>query len=145
MDFANLDLRAASERGSWLTFKHPLIEPGQENPPRVKVLGMGSKPVLDAYRAVERVQERKANATAKASERDMDGVLLKFQAELEGAMASLVVAAVSEWQNIEWGGSKLDCTAENVLKVCGPNTLFFAQVNAAIVDAHNLFTKPASD
>lgn len=144
MDFAQLDLRAASDRGSWVTLKHPLIELGAENPPRINVRGMGSKPVLDAFRRVERVQERKTITLSKTSDKDADTVLAKFQQEIEEAMAALVVAAVAEWQNIEMDGKPLDCTAENVLDICGPNTLFFAQVNAAIVDAYGLFTKPDS-
>jgi hypothetical protein len=55
-------------------------------------------------------------------------------------MAELIVAAVVEWENVAWEGEPLALTPENVLKICGPGTLFFGQVNDAISEAHRLFT-----
>lgn len=146
MDFANLDLRAASERGSWVHL-HYRGEPigGDDKPSRVRVRGMGAKGVMDAFRKVERVQALRADRMARTSERDAEGVVAKFQTDLEDAMGALVVAAVAEWENIEWEGKPLDCNSENVLKVCGPGTLFFGQVNTAIAEEHRLFTNADSD
>lgn len=138
MDFAKLDLRAASERGSWVILEHPLIPEGET--PKLRIRGMGAKGVMDAFRRVERVQALRANRMARASEKGAEGVIAKFQGELEEAMAALVVAAVAEWDGIEWDGKPLELTEANVLKVCGPGTLFFGQVNAAIMEEHRLFT-----
>lgn len=142
MDFAKLDLRAASERGSWVVLRHPQIPDGEE--PRLRIRGMGAKGVMDAFRRVERVQALKSERMARTSDRDADGVLAKFQAELEDAMGALVVASVAEWDGIEWEGKPLDLNAENVLKICGPGTLFFGQVNSAIAEEHRLFTEADS-
>lgn len=145
MDFSTLDLRAASERGSWVRFTYRGEPMGtDEKPSRVRVLGMGSKAVLDAFRRVERVQALQADRLNRAKDTDKDAVLAASQASLEEAMAALVVAAVAEWQNVEWDGKPLELTSENVLKICGPGTLFFGQVNSAIAEEHRLFTKADS-
>lgn len=145
MDFAKLDLRAASERGSWVHLHlrgEPLGDEGK--PARIRIRGMGSRGVMDAFRRVERVQALRAERMARTPDKDADRVLAKHQAELESAMGELVVASVAEWENIEWDGKALEVNAENVLMVCGPGTLFFAQVNAAIADEHRLFTEADS-
>ena len=145
MDFAKLDLRAASERGSWvhLYYNGEAIG-GEEAPARIKVRGMGAKGVMEAFRRVERVQALRGDRLARASEKAADGVLAKFQEELEEAMGALIVSAVADWENIEWNGKPLDCEPENVLKICGPGTLFFGQVNSAIAEEHRLFTEADS-
>ena len=142
MDFAKLDLRAASERGSWVVLEHPLI-PAEETP-KLRIRGMGAKGVMDAFRRVERVQALRSDRMARANEKGVEGVIAKYQDELEESMADLVVAAVAEWQGIEWEGKPLELTAENILKVCGPGTLFFGQVNSAIAEEHRLFTQADS-
>lgn len=143
MDFAKLDLRAASERGSWVVLEHHLIPEGES--PKLRIRGMGAKGVMDAFKRVERVQALRSDRTARANERGIEGVIAKYQSELEESMGELIVAAVAEWQGIEWDGKPLELTAENVLKVCGPGTLFFGQVNAAIAEEHRLFTQADSD
>jgi hypothetical protein len=145
MDFAKLDLRAASERGSWVHL-HYRDEPigGEGKPSRLRVRGMGSRTVMDAFRKVERVQALRAERMARTADRDADNILAKFQMELEDAMADLIVAAVAEWENIEWEGKSLDLNRDNVLKICGPGTLFFGQVNTAIAEEHRLFIEADS-
>lgn len=142
MDFSKLDLRAASERGSWVILRHDLIPEGDE--PKLRIRGMGAKGVMDAFKRVERIQALRADRMARANDRGLEGVIAKYQDELEEAMSDLIVAAVAEWQGIEWEGKPLDLTAENVLKVCGPGTLFFGQVNSAIAEEHRLFTQADS-
>lgn len=142
MDFAQLDLRAASERGSWIDLKHPLIPDGEK--PRIRVRGIGAKGVLEAFRTVERVQALKATELARATNDEAESVLAQFQDRLEQALGSLIVAAVAEWEQVEWGENPLEVTPENVLNFCGPGTLFFSQVNEAIADQQRLFTKPDS-
>lgn len=142
MDFAKLDLRSASERGSWVRFVYDGKPCGtDEAPSRVRVRGMGAEGVLEAFRRVERVQALQANRMARASDAEADATLAKFQAELEAAMSALIVAAVAEWENVNWEDKPLPCTPDNVLKICGPGTLWFGQVNTAITDQHRLFTK----
>lgn len=141
MDFANLDLRTASERGSWVRLTYRGEPCGtDEAPSRVLVRGMGAKGVLEAYRRMERVQSLQAQRLARVADAEADATMAKFQTELEQAMADLIVAAVADWQHIEWDGKPLTCTPENVLMLCGPGTLWFGQVNAAIAESHRLFT-----
>jgi hypothetical protein len=142
MDFAKLDLRAASERGSWVVLHHELIPQGEE--PKLRIRGMGAKGVMDAFKRVERIQTLRSDRMARTNDRGLDGVIAKYQDELEEAMSDLVVAAVAEWQGIDWDSKPLECTADNILKVCGPGTLFFGQVNSAIAEEHRLFTKADS-
>ena len=145
MDFAKLDLKSASERGSWVHLHYRGEPLGTEGKPsRLKVRGMGSRAVMDAFRKVERVQSLRAERMQRTSDRDADNVLAKFQNDLEAAMAELIVSAVSEWENVEWEDKPLDLNSDNVLKICGPGTLFFGQVNSAIVEEHRLFTEADS-
>lgn len=143
MDFAQLDLKTASERGSWITLSHPLIPDGET--PRIKVRGIGAEGVMAAFRKVERMQAVKAERLARAKDDEAEGILAQFQKDLEQAMGALIVSAVSEWEGVEWNGEKLEPTSENVLKICGPGTLFFGQVQGEIIKNHRLFTKPDSD
>lgn len=141
MDFANLDLRAASERGSWIRFTYRGKPCGTDDKPsRVRVLGMGAKGVLEAYRRMERVQSLQAQRMARVADSEADATMAKFQAELEVAMEALIVSAVAEWENVDWDGKPLPCTPENVLRICGTGTLWFGQVNNAIAESHRLFT-----
>lgn len=142
MDFAKLDLRAASERGSWVRLSYNGEALGTDDKPaRVKVRGMGAPGVMEAFRKVERIQALRQDRLGRSKASEADAVIAKSQADVVEAMGDLVVAAVAEWQNIEWDGKALDCTPENVLRIAGPGTLFFGQVNEAIAEAHRLFTE----
>lgn len=144
MDFADLDLRAASERGSWvhLSYRGEAIyaDDAKERPSRVMIKGMGSDAVMGAFRKVERIETLRRERMMRTADKDADAVLAKSQADLEAAMADMVAAAVSEWENILYAGTVLDCTRENVLMICGPGTLFFGQVTDAIRDEMRLFS-----
>lgn len=140
MDFADLDLRAASERGSWVTLSHR----GEPLDARLRILGMGSASVMDAFRKVERIETLRRDRLARAADANAEAVLAKSQADLEAAMADLIAVAVSEWEGVEYAGEALPCTRENVLKICGPGTLFFGQVTDAIREEQRLFTSADS-
>lgn len=147
MDFADLDLRAASERGSWIHLAYrgnPIFADSDANKPekpsRVLIRGMGSDAVMNAFKRVERIETMRRERMMRTSDKDADGVLSKFQNDIEAAMSDMIVAAVSDWENILYDGKSLDCSKENVLKICGPGTLFFGQVTDAIREEHRLFT-----
>lgn len=139
MDFASLDLRAASERGSWVHLEYngvPLCAGDDpEKPCRVKVLGMAAPGVMAAFRKIERIEMLRAQI-GKAT----DEQLAEVQDKLEKALADLIRAGVGAWENIIYDGKVMECTPDNVLTICGPGTLFFGQVRAAITDEHRLFT-----
>lgn len=144
MDMANLDLKAASERGSWvpLTYQGEIL--GGKKPVRINIRGMGSDAVMQAFRKVERVEALRRDRLARATDASADSVLAKSQTDLEAAMAEMVVAAVMGWENVEYNKKTLECTPENVLMICGPGTLFFGQVTDAIREAQRLFTSADS-
>jgi hypothetical protein len=139
MDFANLDLRAASERGSWVHLEYdgkPLFAgDDQDKPCRVKVLGMAAPGVMAAFRKIERIEMQRVQL-GKAT----DAQFADIQDKLEKSLAELIRAGVGEWENIIYSGKPLECTPDNVLTICGPGTLFFAQVRGAITDEQRLFT-----
>lgn len=144
MDFADLDLKAASEKGSWVHLSYggePIFsDEAKEKPSRVRIKGMGSEGVMSAFRKVDRIETLMRDRLTRSNDRAAEGVIAKSQADLQDAMADLIVAAVSEWENINYGGEPLPFTRENVLKICGPGTLFFRQVNEAIAEEQRLFT-----
>ncbi len=151
MDFAELDLKTASERGSWvhLQYEDELLfldsdAKSPKKPCRVKVRGIGSQSVMDAFKKVERLQTLQSQKLTRTKPAAMDQVLAGFQEQIEQAGAELILAAVCEWENIHWGGKELPFEEENVLKICGPGTLFIKQVQDAISESERLFTKPDS-
>lgn len=143
MDFANLDLRTASERGSWLHLEYngkPLCAGDDpEKPCRVRVKGMAATGVMAAFRKIERIEMLRTQL-GKAT----DAQLADVQDKLEKALSELIRAGVGEWENIIYSGKVMECTPDNVLTICGPGTLFFAQVRSAITDEQRLFTDAAN-
>lgn len=151
MDFADLDLRAASERGSWvhLTYRgEPIFADSDakepKRPSRILIRGMGSDGVMGAFRKVERIETLRRDKLARTADNQADAVLAKSQADLEAAMTDMIIAAISDWENILYGGAELDCTRDNIIKICGPGTLFFGQVVDAIKEEQRLFTSADS-
>ena len=149
MDFADFDLKAASERGAWVQLSHegrPLFNDmaKEEGPCRLQIRGMAAKGVLDAFRKIERVDLARRDRMARTADKDADTVLAKFQRQSDEAWDGLIVAAVADWENIKYDGKPFPFNAENVLAICGTGTLFFAQVRDAIVEHERLFTNAAS-
>tara|TARA_B100000678_G_scaffold138199_1_gene115469 strand:- start:1204 stop:1665 length:462 start_codon:yes stop_codon:yes gene_type:complete len=150
-DFAQLDLKAASEEGSWLHLEHdgePMFLDDDaerpEKPQRIHIKGMADPKVMAACRAVTRTQTLMQDRLARSSEKDAEGVVKKFEAKLEDAMSDMIVAACDDWENITWAGEALEFNRENLLKICGSGTLFFKQVTDAIQEHKRLFTNAAS-
>ena len=138
MDFASLDLKRASERGTWVHLEYrdePLSH--NDEPCRVKVRGMAAALVMEAFRKIERIE------LLRPASPD-DAQLEKYQVQLQDALLGLILAGVDEWENIIYDGKVMTCTPENVALICGPGTLFFNQVRSAIVDEHRLFTDAAT-
>ena len=162
MDFADFDLRAASERGSWVHLTAPrdgktgdgvefaqgdllyADQAGKKDPARVLIKGFADDAVMDAFNRSERLQILMQHRMGRAADKDAENVIAKYQADLKQAMDALVVAAVADWENISENGKPLKCTPEAVLKYFGFGSAFYAQVQAAITDRHRLFTTAAS-
>ena len=154
MDFANLDLKSASEIGAWVHLTkdgQELYEAGgvittdeSESPCRIKIRGVASKGVLDNIRAIERTEMAFNARLTRAKDREIDGLVAVKQTALTTIICDLIAAAVAEWENIIWDGEDIDCTRENVLKICGPETYFFMQVYGEIMERHRLFKDAAS-
>lgn len=145
MDFAKLDLKTASEKGSWLHLKYDgaaiyADDETKKKPSRLHIKGMGSQAILDAFRKIERIEALYENRLARSNDRGAVGLIAKKQDEMTEANQDMIVAAVDGMENIAWGDKVLDFSAENVLKICGPGTLFFKQVFDALSEERRLFT-----
>ena len=152
MDFAKLDLKAASEAGSWVQLEHngePLFldqdADKPEKPQRLHIKGVGDPKVMSACRAVTRNQTLMQDRLGRASEKDAEAVIKAFEKKAEDSTADMIVTAVDGWENIVWGGEELELTRDNLLKICGPGTLFFSQVSTAILEHKRLFQNAAID
>ncbi len=162
MDFADFDLRAASERGSWVHLRAPrdgktgdgvefkqgdLLYADQANlkgDTRVLIKGFADQGVMDAFNRSERLNMLLQHRLARVADKEAEGVIAKYQAELKEAMDALVVAAVADLENVTANGKPLACTPENVLRYFGFGCAFYGQVQEAITDQHRLFTTAAS-
>jgi hypothetical protein len=145
MDFAKLDLKTASEAGSWVQFEHdgePLFN-DEKKPCRVHIRGMAEPSVLAAIRSYTRLDTLLMDRLGRAADKDAENVLKSFEPRIESAAEALIVLAVDKWENITWDGKPMDFTPENVLKVCGSKTLFFGQVRDAIMEHKRLFKSAA--
>lgn len=144
MDFAQLDLKTASEAGSWVQLEHdgaPMFADDKDKKPcRLQLRGMASVAVANAARKIERINLLQSQKLARTPDKDADGVARKFQSEMEEAGNELILAGVQAWENINWNGEPLPLEPENVLKICGSGTLFFAQVRNALLENKRLFT-----
>lgn len=158
MDFADFDLRAAAERGSWVHLTAPrdgttgdgvafkqgdLLYSDQakgEGPARVLIKGFADQGVMDAYNRSERLNMLLQHRLARVADKEAEGVIAKHQAELAKAMDALVVAAVADFENITANGKALKCEPDVVLRFFGFGAAFYPQVQAAITDQHRLFT-----
>ena len=162
MDFADFDLRAASERGSWVHLTAPregktadgvafkqgdLLYADQakgEGAARVLIKGFADNGIREAFDRSERLNMLLQHRLARVSDREAEGVIAKHQAELKEAMDALVVAAIADFENISENGSPLKCAPDAVLKYFGFGSAFYPQVQSAITDQHRLFTSAAS-
>jgi hypothetical protein len=162
MDFADFDLRAASERGSWVHLKAPrdgktgdgvefkqgdllyVDQVKQEGPARVLIKGFADKGVMEAYNRHERLQMLLQHRMGRTADKDAEAVIAKHQDDLKEAMDALVVAAVADLENITENGKPMKCEPESVLKYFGFGAMFYSQVHAAITDQHRLFTSADS-
>jgi hypothetical protein len=147
MDFGKLDLRRASEQGSWVHLKYddkPLYadDGKKKKPSRVRCRGMAAEAVMQAFRTMERIEINRGHQMSKVN--DVDAVLKQFQTDIIAARDALIVAAVYEWENIDYDGKPFECKPENVLTICGSGTVFFEQVIDSINEQKRLFTAAAT-
>lgn len=150
MDFSKVDLKTASEAGSWVQLELdgvPLFDDSEsdspEKPCRLHIKGIASSGVMDAVKAVVRIETLQADRLSRASDKDAEAVLKGFEIKGEEAGAGMIAVAVDSWENISWGGEPLEFNRENLLKICGPRTMFFSQVHSAILEKKRLFSTAA--
>lgn len=162
MDFADFDLRAASERGSWVHLKAPrdgktgdgvefkagdplyADQAKKEGASRVLLKGFADKEVMETFTRSERIQMLLRHRLDKASSDEADAIITQYQADLNAAMDDLIACAVSGIQNFTVNGKLMDVNRETVLRFFGHGSAFYVQVHAAIVDQQRLFTSADS-
>lgn len=158
MDFADFDLRAASERGSWVHLKAPrggktgdgvefdagdLLYADQKNkdgPSRVLIKGFADTDVMETHARAERIQMLLKHRLDRVKDDGADGVIAKYQDDMNAAMDDLIVCAVSDVENFTVNGKPMKVNRENVLRFFSTGSAFYTQIHAAIVDQHRLFT-----
>jgi hypothetical protein len=153
MDFADFDLQSASEAGTWLhlDLDGPLYRQADDTighnvtdwPCRVQLRGMVSSGVLDLIRHVERLEIAHQARMSRAKDSDIDRLVRAHQSATFDAMERLIVAAVAGWENIIENGKPIEPTPDAVLRILGPQRVFFEQVYQAILDRRR-FLKSAA-
>lgn len=146
MDFAHLDLQSASEAGVWVHLEAEGIgklyrqaddtigkEP-TERPCRVQLKGVASESVAALLRELQRLELAHNARLGRAKDKDIEVLVERFERATRDIMARLVTTAVANWENIIFQRGDLPCTPENVLKIVGPRTTFFAQVYETILE-----------
>lgn len=146
MDLSRFDLKTASEKGSWVTLEYDGQPLGDEGKPcQLHIRGIGDPKVMAACKTVLRVQAAMQDRLARSSDKDVDRVLKTHEVKLEDANEAMLIAAIDDWQNVEWDGEPLTFNNDNLLKICGKGTLFYKQVTTAILEEKRLFTNAAQD
>ncbi|WRH62035.1 MAG: hypothetical protein RSE12_16935 [Fuscovulum sp.] len=127
MDFAQLDLAAASEKGADCHLEHPvsgeLLYTADGKPITIRVVGQDSR----EFRA----------AVASVSERAGKGKPSLDKAEANGI--EILSKLVTAWHGIQWDGKPLECTPENVRMFLSKFPPIRAQLDAFIADRSNFF------
>lgn len=145
MDFSQLDLRTASEVGSWLHLHLNGKPLGTEQAPcRILLRGIGAPQVTEALRKSAVNEATHRVRVARAKDANLEGLEQTYHKQARQLSEELIVAAVARWEGIGWDGSSLECTPENILKICGPGTMFFQQVYEEIIDRDRLFKDAAN-
>lgn len=135
MDFskAEFDLVASSDRGADCHIEHPFTgEPlyytdstGVEKPIVIRVLGQDSR----EFRAA-------VSATSDAAARRKRNVSIDEAEQRAIAMLSVLVV---RWEGIEWEGSPLECTIDNVKMFLKKFPPIRAQIDLFVADRANFF------
>lgn len=145
MDFSQLDLKSASEAGSWLHLTmngQPLGT--KEAPCRILLRGMGAPSVTEAMRKAAVNESIHRTKVGRTKDSNLDALEQDYQRRARQITEELILAAVVRWEGIGWGSEPLECTPENVLKICGPGTTFFQQVYEEVMDRDRLFKGAAN-
>ena len=153
MDFADFDLQTASETGTWLHLDldgllyrqadNTISQRASDKPCRVKLRGLASSGVLEILRQLDRENALYAARVGRAKDSDLPGLVARRQEDTQRLMEKMILAAVSEWENIIVSGQEVKCEPSAVLRILGPERAFFPQVNAAILEAQRFLKRAA--
>lgn len=155
MDFADFDLRTASEAGTWVHLAHggqPLFAQADKSigpvetdkPCRVHLRGIMAPGVYELIQRVQMMDQALKARLSRATDKDIEAIIQKHEAQAQVVMADLVVAAVSGWENIVMAGKQAEMTRDALLHVCGPKAAFFGQVFEALMERHDFFKRAAN-
>lgn len=156
MDFADFDLATAAESGTWHHFElsgQPLYRQDDntigtdetDKPCRVLLKGIGSDATMSILREIARVDQAHQFRLQRSKDSEIEGLIVKLEQKSEGAMKRLILASVSEWENIVMGGKEAECNADNKLKICGPETAFFQQTYQRVLERHDFLKNAAKN
>lgn len=154
MDFADFDLRTASEAGRWVHLEHSgkalYAQPDQtvgadptDKPCRIHLRGIMAPGVRELIKTITRGQVALQARIGRAKDREIESLIEAAETKGEAALQDLICKAVAGWENIIIGGKPADPDRENLLRVCGPGTAFFGQVYEAILEQHDFLSDAA--
>jgi len=108
-DLKDIDLKADSERGSWMRLKDPRTgKPlGDDNaPPGLHILGPHAGAVQQASEQVQKDrEEREAARTTYKADGTLDKRGTSTREELLEDDVKVYVAATTDWRNLAWNGT----------------------------------------
>lgn len=127
MDFATIDLKAASQRGAECHLEHPvtgeLLYTPEGKAITVRVLGQDSKEFREAVAAMA---ERAGKGKPSLDKSEANGI-------------ELLAQMITDWTGIVWEGKPLDLTPENARMFLKAFPPIRAQIDAFIADRANFF------
>ena len=155
MDFADFDLKTASEAGTTVHLEmrgRPLYAQADKSigvdvtdkPCRVHLRGLMASGVYDLIKRIQRIEAAYQLRSQRVKDKEIDALLERADEETKDLLGKLIVAAVSGWENIIFKGKPADTSPEAVMAVCGPGTVFFEQTYQAILEKYD-FLKGAAN
>ena len=154
MDFADFDLRSASEAGRWVHLEHsgrPLyVQPDKtvsaepsDKPCRIHLRGIMAPGVRELIKQIARNTAALQARINRAKDSEIEKLIEAAEAKGEEALRDLICNAVAGWENIIIGGKAAEPDRDTLLRVCGPGTAFFGQVYEAILEQHDFLSGAA--
>lgn len=154
MDFDNLDLTGGAE-STWVHLEidgSPLFWDGKavtatqtDKPCRVSVKPASANEVYRAFKRYQDAEQAFQVRTARAKDRDIDGLAAKHNERSEDLMDEVIVAAVDGFENIYIGGQEAKPSADAVRQMIDRNASYSkrairGQLFAAISEKREGFT-----
>ena len=141
MDFADFDIKTLAKKG----FDYELLSPKDGSPTGavISMKGIGDIEVTDALMRFRRIDELAKIQTDRAQISGIEAIQKTKEANQKDAANDVILKAVTAWSGVSLNGQEMEFNRENVLRVLGEGSAFFAQVFDQVTEKQNLFTDAA--